>query len=169
MLFFWPPCQSLISKVAKFCRFCSRTTFFFFFFLSSVSSLYLLLLVVLLRDGVTQDVQETDVSRRGGRVPKHLQPKPANLKRLTHTCTYMSVTLSQQSELLCRKSEVMHHITIPPRGPAIQSRRRRTEGNWARRFMKRGVGGAVCSLNMLFPRRESGVTRGRVHFTSHLV
>lgn len=42
----------------------------------SVSSLYLLLLVVLLWDGVTQDVQETDVSRWGGRVPKHLQPEP---------------------------------------------------------------------------------------------
>lgn len=91
--------QKSSAKVAKFCRFCSRTTFYFYlfyFFLSSVSSLYLLLLVVLLRDGVTQDVQETDVSRWAGRVPKHLQPKPDNLMSangshtLARTCQSLS-------------------------------------------------------------------------------
>lgn len=88
--------QKSSAKVAKFCRFCSRTTFIIFFFLSSVSSLYLLLLVVLLWDGVTQDVQETDASRWGGRVPKHLQPKPDNLMSangshtLARTCQSLS-------------------------------------------------------------------------------
>lgn len=52
-------------------------SFFFcsFFCTSAVVALspYLSLPVVLFRDGVTQDVQETDVSRWGRRVSEHLQ------------------------------------------------------------------------------------------------